>query len=97
MLGEVHFNLDGKDLVLQVEDAEDEGLISFVDETRKDLTYPGGRLLTLPKPLIETFRLDFNAALNWPCAYTPWATCPLPPKENFLPVRIEAGEMRYHD
>lgn len=97
MLGEVHFKLNGQDLVLQVEDAEDEGLISFVDETRKDLTYPGGRQLVLPKPLGETFTLDFNTALNWPCAYTPWATCPLPPKSNFLPVRIEAGEMRYHD
>lgn len=97
MLGEVHFKLDGQDFVLQVEDAEDEGLISFVDETRKDLSYPGGRLLKLPKPLGETLTLDFNTALNWPCAYTPWATCPLPPKSNFLPVRIEAGEMRYHD
>lgn len=97
MLGEVYFKLNGEDLVLQVEDADDEGLISFVDETRKDLTYPGGRLLTLPKPLGETLTLDFNTALNWPCAYTPWATCPLPPKSNFLPVRIEAGEMRYHD
>jgi len=97
MLGEVHFKLNGQDLVLQVEDADDEGLISFVDETRKDLTYPGGRLLTLPKPLGETLNLDFNTALNWPCAYTPWATCPLPPNSNILPVRIEAGEMRYHD
>jgi uncharacterized protein len=97
MLGEVHFKLNGLDLVLEVEDADDEGLISFVDETRKDLSYPGGRLLTLPKPLSETLTLDFNTAVNWPCAYTPWATCPLPPKANFLPVRIEAGEMRYHD
>lgn len=97
MLGEVHFKVNGKDLMLQVEDADDEGLISFADETRKDLSYPGGRLLTLPKPLDETLTLDFNTAVNWPCAYTPWATCPLPPKSNFLPVRIEAGEMKYHD
>lgn len=97
LLGEVHFNLNGKNLVLQIEDADDEGLISFVDETRKDLTYPGGRFLTLPKPLGDTVMLDFNAALNWPCAYTAWATCPLPPKENILPTRIEAGELRYHD
>ena len=97
LLGEVHVKIKGQPLVLQVEDSEDEGLISFVDETRKDLTYPGGRFLTLPKPLSETVRLDFNTALNWPCAYTAWATCPLPPKENLLPVRIEAGEMRYHE
>ena len=97
MLGEVHFTIDGLNFILEVEDADDDGLISFVDETRKDLTYPGGRLLTLPKPLNHSVILDFNTAVNWPCAYTPWATCPLPPKSNTLPVRIEAGEMRYHD
>jgi hypothetical protein len=40
--------------------------------------------------------LDFNKAYNPPCAFTPYATCPLPPPENRLPVRIEAGEKRYH-
>jgi uncharacterized protein (DUF1684 family) len=39
--------------------------------------------------------LDFNKAYNPPCAFTPYATCPLPPKENRLPVRIEAGEKKY--
>jgi uncharacterized protein (DUF1684 family) len=39
--------------------------------------------------------LDFNLAKNWPCAYTPHATCPLPPFENHLKVRIDAGEKRY--
>jgi uncharacterized protein (DUF1684 family) len=40
--------------------------------------------------------LDFNKAYNPPCAFSPFATCPLPPKENHLPVRIEAGEKTYH-
>ena len=40
--------------------------------------------------------LDFNRAQNPPCAYNPWTTCPLPPSANKLPVRIEAGEKRYH-
>ena len=39
--------------------------------------------------------LDFNKAYNPPCAFTPYATCPLPPKENRLAVRIEAGELKY--
>lgn len=39
--------------------------------------------------------LDFNQAYNPPCAFTPYATCPLPPKQNQLAVRIEAGELRY--
>jgi uncharacterized protein (DUF1684 family) len=39
--------------------------------------------------------MDFNKAYNPPCAFTPYATCPLPPQENRLPVRIEAGEKTY--
>lgn len=95
-LGKVRFMLQGQKLTLEVEDAEDEGLVSFVDETKNDSTYPGGRYLTLSKPIGTKVTLDFNLAFNWPCAYTPWATCPLPPKSNHLPIRIEAGELRYH-
>lgn len=95
-LGKVRFMLQGKEFTLEVEDAEDEGLISFVDETKNDSTYPGGRFLIISKPIDGKVTLDFNLAVNWPCAYTPWATCPLPPKSNYLPVRIEAGELRYH-
>ncbi len=39
--------------------------------------------------------IDFNQLYNPPCAYTPYATCPLPPQKNRLPVAIEAGEQRY--
>jgi uncharacterized protein (DUF1684 family) len=39
--------------------------------------------------------LDFNRSYTPPCAFTPYATCPLPPKENRLPIAIEAGELRY--
>jgi uncharacterized protein (DUF1684 family) len=97
MLGRVLFTLNSIDCSLEVEDADDEGLISFVDQTKKKSTYPGGRYLTLPKPITEQGFLDFNQAVNWPCAYTSFATCPLPPLPNHLPIRIEAGEMRYHD
>ena len=39
--------------------------------------------------------VDFNKAYNPPCVFTPYATCPLPPKQNILPIRVEAGEKRY--
>jgi uncharacterized protein (DUF1684 family) len=39
--------------------------------------------------------IDFNQAYNPPCAFTPYATCPLPPKQNWLSVRVEAGEKAY--
>jgi uncharacterized protein len=42
-----------------------------------------------------TLVIDFNQLYNPPCAYTPYATCPLPPDQNRLPVAIEAGEQRY--
>lgn len=97
ILGQVHFSINGIACSLEVEDAEEEGLISFVDQTKIYTTYPGGRYLTLSKPSGEQVILDFNLASNWPCAYTSYATCPLPPSANHLPVRIEAGEMRYHE
>lgn len=97
LLGQVRFRLDDQEWSLDVEDADDEGLISFTDDTRKDMSYPGGRFLTLKKPLGGQVILDFNLAANWPCAYTSFATCPLPPKSNQLSIRIEAGEMRYHE
>jgi uncharacterized protein (DUF1684 family) len=93
--GEARFILAGKSYTLVAEDDGDDLLFSFTDKTREDTTYPGGRYLTAPKPENDRVTLDFNLAVNWPCAYTPYATCPLPPMENRLSVRIEAGEMKY--
>ena len=93
--GEARFTLEGKSYTLVAEDDEDELLFSFTDKTREDTTYPGGRYLNTPKPEHDRVLLDFNLAVNWPCAYTAFATCPLPPKENRLNVRIEAGEMKF--
>lgn len=95
--GQVHFQLQGQSLSLVAEEMEDELLFNFTDLTRADATYPGGRRLMTSKPADRHLHLDFNLAINWPCAYTPYATCPLPPAENHLPIRIEAGEKRYHD
>jgi uncharacterized protein (DUF1684 family) len=69
----------------------------FRDLTSKKETYPAGRMLNTPMPENGKVMLDFNRAYNPPCAFTPYATCPLPPKGNVLPIRIEAGELRYHD
>ncbi len=67
----------------------------FEDQTSGKETYPAGRFLYADLPKNGTVVLDFNRAVNPPCAFTPYATCPLPPKPNRLPIAIEAGEMRY--
>jgi len=71
--------------------------ILFSDETNRDLTYPAGRFLYTPPPDPGTRRVvvDFNRALNPGCAFTEFATCPLAPPQNRLPLRVEAGEKRY--
>jgi uncharacterized protein len=67
----------------------------FKDATNKTQTYPAGRMLNTPLPVNGTVDLDFNKSYNPPCTFTPYATCPLPPKENTLPIAVEAGERRY--
>jgi uncharacterized protein (DUF1684 family) len=96
-VGQASFSWMGVDCTLEAEDAGDELLFNFSDLTRVDATYQAGRWITVPVPQGDTLVLDFNQALNWPCAYTSYATCPLPPRQNALPVRMEAGELRFHD
>jgi uncharacterized protein len=67
----------------------------FKDLTSKKETYQPGRMVNTPLPVDGKVKLDFNRAYNPPCAFTPYATCPLPPKDNILPIRVEAGELRY--
>jgi uncharacterized protein (DUF1684 family) len=71
--------------------------ILFGDETNRDLTYPAGRFVYSPLPDPATGRVvvDFNCALNPACAFTEFASCPFPPPQNRLPLRVEAGEKRY--
>lgn len=68
----------------------------FSDPTSKTETYPGGRFLKTGPVTGGTVVLDFNRAYNPPCAVTPYATCPLAPKENRLSVPIHAGEEYDH-
>jgi len=67
----------------------------FRDLTSGRETYPASRFLYQPMPAAGEFELDFNYAQNAPCAYNPYTTCPLPPPQNRLNVRVEAGELRY--
>ena len=67
----------------------------FADATNRVSTYQAGRMLNTPLPENGKVDLDFNRSYNPPCTFTPYATCPLPPKENKLPIAVEAGEKRY--
>ena len=93
------FTLDGKEYRLHaVLDGADAHELFFIfrDLTTGHDTYGGGRFLYAEMPKDGTVVLDFIKADSPPCAFTPFATCPLPPKENALPVRIEAGELDPH-
>ena len=94
--GWVTFQLDGRQMRLQpvIEEGEKELFFIFRDQTAGKETYYGGRFLYADLPRNGKVELDFNKAENPPCAFTPYATCPLPPPGNILPVRIEAGEQK---
>ena len=94
--GYVEFEINGQKLRLTpVEEAPDELFFIFRDLTAGKETYGSGRFLDTELGKDGEVVLDFNKAYNPPCAFTPYATCPLPPKENRLGVRIEAGELKY--
>lgn len=80
--------------VLETPDAQELFFI-FRDQTSAKESYGAGRFLYSGMPKDGQVVLDFNKAYNPPCAFTPYATCPLPPPENRLAVRIEAGEKKY--
>ena len=96
--GKVVFEVEGKKYKLDVVDeGGDELFILFGDETNADHTYESGRFMYIPKPDTNGHTvLDFNKALNPPCAFSSFATCPLPPKQNVLPFAVTAGEKRVH-
>ena len=85
--------MDGKTYTLDPVSEGNEFFIIFADETNGEETYGAGRFLYTDKPdstgMVE---LDFNKAYNPPCAFTKYATCPLPPMQNHLKVRVTAGE-----
>ena len=98
--GEAHFEIEGKDLKLNLYKStepydepgyEDYLFLPFTDLTSGDGSYGGGRFLDARIPIGDTIVLDFNKAYNPYCAYNSRYSCPIPPKENDLLVRVEAG------
>ena len=95
--GKLQFTYQGKPYSLDVIDEGEEQLfITFGDATSGATTYSAGRFIYINKPDAKgnTF-IDFNQAFNPPCAFTKFATCPLPPPQNRLPFAINAGEKNY--
>ena len=96
--GALVFTINGKEHRLDpiLEPGETEYFIIFKDATSRDDTYPAGRYLyAAPAGPDGKVIVDFNKAYNPPCAFTAFATCPLPPPQNRLPIRIEGGEKNY--
>ncbi len=97
--GVLRFKLNGKKYALEpvLEEGSDELFIIFRDLTSRTETYGAGRFLYAKKAVGGKVILDFNKAENPPCAFTSFATCPLPPPPNRLATKIKAGEKRYKD
>lgn len=95
--GYVEFTVEEQILRLYplADSAEESFWFIFRDQTAGVNTYPSGRYLIAAPPEDGRIVLDFNRAYNPPCAYTPFATCPLPPAQNRLPLAITAGEKHF--
>lgn len=96
--GAVVFRVGGKEYRLDAVDEKgtDDLFLIFGDRTNGSETYGAGRFLYVPRPGPDGRTVvDFNKAYNPPCAFTAFATCPLPPPQNRLPIPVEAGEKRY--
>ncbi len=91
--GYATFTLQGRALRLEPVTEDDHLFFIFRDLTAGRETYAAGRFLYAALPKNGVVELDFNKAESPPCAFTDFATCPLPPKQNRLEIRIEAGEL----
>jgi uncharacterized protein len=94
--GYVTFEREGKPYQLQAIGQKDGSLwFVFRDKTSGRTTHGGARQLDAAAPRNGLVVLDFNKAANLPCAYIPYATCPLAPPQNRLNLAVEAGELKY--
>ncbi|HEY3202774.1 MAG TPA: DUF1684 domain-containing protein [Thermoanaerobaculia bacterium] len=95
--GAIVFEYGGKAYRLDsvLEKGEIDYFVIFGDRTNGAETYGAGRFLYVSPPAGGKTVIDFNKAYNPPCVFTPYATCPLPPLQNKLPIRVEAGEKAY--
>lgn len=94
IVGSIVFTWKKDTYHLDVIEEDDEAyFVIFKDKTNGKGTYGAGRFLSVSKAAEgESFFIDFNKAYNPPCAFTKFATCPLPPKEIFLKIKVTAGE-----
>ncbi len=96
--GRLVFRVNGEMHTLDPVSEGNEFFVIFADETNGEETYGAGRFLYTEKPdSLGMVVLDFNKAYNPPCAFTRFATCPLPPKQNYLHLKVTAGEKNYGD
>jgi uncharacterized protein len=94
--GQVRFQLNGQLCALEpVAEPGEPLFFIFKDRTNGGETYGGGRFLNADPPQKGKVLLNFNRATNPYCAYSPYATCPMPPMQNWLKVRVPAGEKKY--
>lgn len=101
-VGQIRFDVGGEEAILQVYlDDYDGYFLPFIDATAPEETYGAGRYVEphdisggMGNPVLL---VDFNVAYNPYCAYNDMWSCPIPPRENRLKVRIEAGEKKFHD
>ena len=96
--GAVVFSIGGREYRLDAvdEEGEEDLFLIFGDRTNGETTYGAGRFLYARRPGADGKTVvDFNKAYNPPCAFTAFATCPLPPPQNRLPIAVTAGEKRY--
>ncbi len=98
--GRLRFEVNGQVQYLDALIDEETGnfFVLFRDSTSGRSTYGSGRFLHVSREDGSgRVILDFNYAYNPPCSFTSFATCPLPPRQNWLPFPIEAGELAYHE
>jgi len=97
--GQFTFEVNGQKVTLQVYQDPDQGsfFLPFVDATAGEETYEAGRYLEIEPEPDGRFLIDFNHAYSPYCEYNENWSCPIPPKENRLTVRIEAGEKKFHE
>lgn len=99
-VGQVRFQVNGEDAALQVYESVDNPgsyFVPFVDATAPVETYGAGRYLEPEEQHADELVVDFNLAYNPYCAYNDRWSCPFPPPENRLTIRIEAGEKKFHE
>lgn len=98
-VGQIRFKVKNQEGILQVYISVNGGdyFIPFVDATAPAQTYGGGRYLEPKEIKAGLLLVDFNYAYNPYCAYNDRWSCPIPPLANKLPIRIEAGEMKFHE